>query len=349
VRKTDGTGVPSYLMPEYRQNPLTREWVILSSERQTRPSEFLDQPARRENAACPFCLGNEHETPEELARYSASGSKDAWSVRVVPNKYPAVTADPHRGPLPKGEGVCNADCLFRTAPALGEHEVIIESPRHVVSLTDLTPAERELLFLAYRDRIAFHRAAGKARYVQAFKNVGPLAGASIEHSHSQLMALEQLPQNVERDAAIAESYFRRNKRSLLHSLVQAELAGGTRVVAESPSFVAFCPFASRFPYEVCVAGKASGCPFEELQIGELGELARIARDIIGRIERALGPVAYNYYLRPAPFDMKSPGQYDWHIEIFPRLVKVAGFEWSTGIFINTVSPEAAAEMLRSSL
>src|SRR6185503_11286794 len=135
-------------MPEYRQNPLTREWVILSSERQARPSEFLDQPARRENAACPFCLGNEHETPEELARYAASGSKDPWSVRVVPNKYPAVTADPHPGPLPKGEGVCSDDCLFRTASALGEHEVIIESPRHVVSIMDLTPTETELLFLA---------------------------------------------------------------------------------------------------------------------------------------------------------------------------------------------------------
>ncbi len=333
-------------MPEYRQNPLTREWVILSSERMARPSEFLDQPARRDSAACPFCLGNEHETPEELARYSVGDSKDSWSVRVVPNKYPAVTPDPHPGPLPRGEGVCNEDCLFRTVPALGEHEVIIESPRHVVSLTDLTPAETELLFLAYRDRIAFHRAAGKARYVQAFKNVGPLAGASMEHSHSQLMALEQLPHNVERDAAIAESYFRRKGRSLIGAVLQGELDAGTRVVAQSASFAAFCPFASRFPYEVCLAAKTSGRPFEELQAGEVGELARITSEIIGRIERALGPVAYNYYLRPAPFDMASPGPYDWHIEIFPRLVKVAGFEWSTGIFINTVSPEAAAEVLR---
>lgn len=334
-------------MPEYRQNPLTREWVILSSERQARPSEFLDQPARRENAACPFCLGNEHETPEELARYAASDSKDPWSVRVVPNKYPAVNgAGTSAGIEP---ATCNDDCLFRTASALGEHEVIIESPRHVVSLTDLTPAETELLFLAYRDRIAFHRAAGKARFVQAFKNVGPLAGASMEHSHSQLMALAQLPQDVERDAAIAESYHRRKGRNLMGAVVQAELEAGTRVVAQSASFAAFCPFASRFPYEVCVAAKTSGRPFEELQAGELGEVAGIVREIVGRIERALGPIAYNYYLRPAPFDMASPGQYDWHIEIFPRLVKVAGFEWSTGIFINTVSPEAAAEKLRTSL
>lgn len=336
-------------MPEYRQNPLTREWVILSSERQARPSEFLDQPARRQESACPFCLGNEHETPEELARYSANGSKDAWSVRVVPNKYPAVTADPHPGLLPRGEGGCNDDCLLRTASALGEHEVIIESPRHVVSLTDLTHAETDLLFLAYRDRMAAHQAAGRARYVQVLKNVGPLAGASMQHSHSQLMALEQLPQNVERDAAIAEGFFRRKGKSLVGAVVEAELEAGTRVVAQSGSFAAFCPFASRFPYEVCVAAKTSGRTFDELQTGELGELAGIVRDIIGRIEHALGPVAYNYYLRPAPFDIASPGQYDWHIEIFPRLVKVAGFEWSTGIFINTVSPEAAAEELRTSL
>lgn len=336
-------GIPSYVMPEYRQNPLTKEWVILSCERQARPSEFLDQPARRENATCPFCWGNEHETPAELARYCDTKTKDSWSVRVVPNKYPAVSSEPCSV---EKQPTCQDDCLFRTAPALGEHEVIIESPRHVVSLTDLTLAETEFLFLAYRDRIAAHRAAGKARYVQIFKNVGPLAGASMEHSHSQLMALDHLPQNLERELAIADGYYRRNGRSLMNSLLQAELSAGTRVVAQSANFAAFCPFASRFPYEICVAAKTSGGRFEELQTGELGELAAIVREIIGRIENSLGPIAYNYYLRPAPFDMASAGQYDWHIEIFPRLVKVAGFEWSTGVFINTVSPEAAAEMLR---
>ena len=126
------------------------------------------------------------------------------------------------------------------------------------------------------------------------------------------------------------------------------MSWGTCLVSQSAHFVACCPFASRFPYEVCVAAKSSACPLDALQAGELGELAGVVRDIIGRIERALGPIAYNYYLRPAPFDIASPGHYDWHIEIFPRLVKVAGFEWSTGIFINTVSPEAAAETLRSS-
>ena len=347
-------------MPEYRQNPLTREWVILSGERQSRPSEFLDQPARRETAECPFCGGNEDQTPEELARYSAAGSKDPWSVRVVPNKYPAVTDEP-RGLSPRSLDLrdkpagslaassCDDDCLFRTAPAFGEHEVIIESPRHMVSLTDLTPAETELLFVAYRDRTRFHRSGGKARYVQAFKNVGPLAGASMEHSHSQLLALEHVPQMVERDAAIAESYFRRKGKNLLGAVVEQELSTGTRVVTESKSFAVFCPFASRFPYEVCVAAKSGGRTFDELEASELGELAGIVREIVGRIESTVGPVAYNYYLRLAPFDMAEGGHYDWHIEIFPRLVKVAGFEWSTGIFINTVSPEAAADMLRASL
>lgn len=331
-------------MPEYRQNPLTNEWVILSCERQARPSEFLDQPARRESAACPFCWGNEHETPAEIARYCDANDKDSWSVRVVPNKYPAVSSVPCSR---EKQPACNDECLFRTAPALGKHEVIIESPRHVVSLTDLTLSESKSLFLAYRDRIAAHRAAGQAKHVQIFKNVGALAGASIEHSHSQLMALEHLPQDLEREVEIADGYYRRNGRSLMNSVLQAELATGTRVVAESANFAAFCPFASRFPYEVCLAAKTAGGQFEELQAGELGELAAIVREIIGRIESALGPIAYNYYLRPAPFDIGSSGQYDWHIEIFPRLVKVAGFEWSTGIFINTVSPEVAAKALRS--
>ena len=345
-------------MPEYRQNPLTREWVLLSCERQTRPSEFLDQPAaRRNDGGCPFCPGNEHETPAELARYVDTASLGPWSIRVVPNKYPALAADdcpeeeaadPHPSPLPKGEGVCKDDCLFRSAPALGEHEVIIESPRHVASVTELTQLETELLFLAYRDRLAVHRTAGKARYVQIFKNVGSLAGASIEHSHSQLMALQEVPQDVQREAEIAADYQRRNGRGLIASIVEAELTANERLVAQTSAFAAFCPFASRFPYEVCVAPKASRQPLDRLQAGELGKLAALVREIVGRIESALGPVAYNYYLRPAPFDTAGEGQYDWHIEIFPRLVKVAGFEWSTGIFINTVSPEAAVESLRTS-
>jgi UDPglucose--hexose-1-phosphate uridylyltransferase len=328
-------------MPEYRQNPLTREWVILNSERQARPSEFLDQPPRRDEGPCPFCVGNEEQTPAELAMYAASGSP-GWAVRVVPNKYPAVTASP----CVKDQQTCKDDCLFRTTPALGEHEVIIESPRHVTSLTEHTPAESELLFLAYRDRLAAHKAAGKARYVQIFKNVGPLAGASIEHSHSQVLALDELPQNVEREVAVASSYQRRHGQGLLGAILEAELKAGSRVIGQSPQFIGFCPHASRFPYEVCVAPRISGRPFDELQAGELGELALFVREIIGRIEGALGTVAYNYYLRPAPFDSPPGCQYDWHIEIFPRRVKVAGCEWSTGVFINTVSPEAAAAALR---
>lgn len=334
-------------MPEYRQNPLTREWVILSCERQARPSEFLDQPARRDEAACPFCLGNERETPAELARYVDTASAAPWSIRVVPNKYPALIPGDCEGGQQQSE--CNDDCLLPSTPALGEHEVIIEAPRHVASLTELTPSETELLFQAYRDRMAAHRLAGKARYVQIFKNVGPLAGASMEHSHSQLLALEQLPRNIEYEAALATDYHHRNGRSLITALAAAEISAGERLVATSSAFAAFCPFASRFPYEVCIAPQRPARPLDQLQAGELGELASLVCDIVGRIERTLGPVAYNYYLRPAPFDTPEAGQYDWHIEIFPRLVKVAGFEWSTGIFINTVSPEAAAMALRTSL
>ena len=331
-------------MPEYRQNPLTRQWVILSSERQSRPSEFLDQPARRDEGSCPFCLGNEHETPAALATYVAPGGQ-TWSVRVVPNKYPAVMPLSRNG---QEQAACADDCLFRSAPSLGQHEVIIESPRHVASVTNLSVAESKLLFQAYRDRLAAHRATGNLRYVQIFKNVGALAGASIEHSHSQLMALADLPQDVERELAVAGSYHRRHGHSVLSALVEAELKAGERVIARSGGYVAFCPFASRFPYEVCIAATNHSLPFDELEAGELGELATFVREIIGRMEDALGPVAYNYYLKAAPFDTSPHGQYDWHIEIFPRMVKVAGFEWSTGIFINTVSPEAAAELLRAS-
>ena len=335
-------------MPEYRQNPLTGQWVIVSCQRDSRPSEFIEQIARRESGLCPFCAGNEHETPDAIATYVLpAGEPEAsspWAVRVVPNKYPAVTgvAD---SPLPPSA----SPALFPRQSALGRHEVIIESPRHGVSLTDLTPPEAELVFRAYKDRILAHRPDKALRYVQVFKNVGAAAGASIEHSHSQLLALDHVPEQIANEVQLSARHHQQTRTGLLASLAQAEVAAQDRIVAQTDHWVAFCPFASRFPYEVCVAPLQRQPCYEDLEAGELGELSRFMQEIIGCIESALGRIHYNYFLHTAPFDSNCYHHYHWHIEILPRLVKVAGFEWSTGVFINTVAPESAARLLRSSL
>ncbi len=327
-------------MSEIRQDPLSRRQVIIVGERAGRPNEFVEATSRPRELPCPFCAGHEAETPPAVAVYGKHGA-DNWQVRAVPNKYPALTADAAR----PGVGAVAASAFDQ--PGFGLHEVIIESPEHVVSLSELSDAQVEWVFAAYRDRLRALALDGRFQYVQIFKNVGPAAGASLEHLHSQLLALPAVPEVVGRELESSDGYFRQHRRSLLVDLVQGELAANSRIVCQTPNFVAFCPYASRFGYEVWIAPRRHQPCFEAVEAGELGEVSRLVRDLIGRIESAIGPVAYNYFLHTRPFDMPAYDHYHWHIEIIPRLTKVAGFEWSTGCFINPYPPEAVAEHLRS--
>ena len=329
-------------MPEYRQDRLTRRWVIIGGDRASRPNEFVEASVRQSSLPCPFCAGNEQETPEAVATYPANG-KGSWSVRVVPNKFPAVSSDVVPCPTcqPLSQQVAPA-----AVPGFGRHEVIIESPRHVASLSELTPQEAEAVFRVYRDRLAQLKAERRYRYVQIFKNVGPAAGASLEHVHSQLVALPGVPEVVQQELLVSAEHFHSHRTSLLGEVVAEELTAAERVVAETPSFVAYCPYASRVPYEVCIAPRYHQPRFEDARPGEIGELSRLMHDLIGRIERAVGQSAYNYFLHTEPFDTPADDHYHWHIEILPRLTKLAGFEWGTGCYINPLLPEAAAEHLR---
>jgi UDPglucose--hexose-1-phosphate uridylyltransferase len=321
-------------MSEFRQDPLSRRWVIIGGERAGRPNEFVEAATRASGLTCPFCAGHEDETPAAIATYSANG-KGKWLVRVVPNKYPALTPD-------------QSPAATNGAAGFGRHEVIVESPRHVASFSELTEAEAQAAFAAYRDRLIQLKREGPYRYVQIFKNVGPAAGASLEHIHSQLLALPTVPEVVAQELTSSGEHYQRHHRSLLMEMIERETASGERIIAQTGGLVAFCPHASRFGYEVWIAPKRHQPRFEDTQAGELGEVSRLMRETIGRIERAVGLVAYNYFLHTQPFDMPAYDHYHWHIEIIPRLTKVAGFEWSTGCFINPYPPELAAAHLRSS-
>lgn len=331
-------------MSEFRHDPLSRRWVIIGGERNGRPNEFVEAATRATGISCPFCAGHEKETPPTIASYGANGH-GKWLARVVPNKYPAVAAAPTAG----STSDYRINGYPASMPGFGTHEVIIESPRHIASLSELTDAELLAVFTAYRDRLAQLKSQRQFRYVQIFKNVGPAAGASLEHVHSQLLALTSVPEVVQQELAASGEYFSEHKRSLLLDMLEGELASGERVIATTPNFVAFCPYASRFGYEVWVAPRRHQPRFEDVEAGELSELSLLMREIISRIEGAAGRVAYNYFLHTQPFDMPAYDHYHWHIEIVPRLTKVAGFEWSTGCFINPYAPEAAASHLRSAL
>jgi UDPglucose--hexose-1-phosphate uridylyltransferase len=328
-------------MSEFRQDPLSGRWVIVGGERADRPNEFHEEATRCTQVSCPFCAGNEAETPDAVSVYPPA-SNGSWKVRVVPNKYPAVTTDGDCPPPLSGTSALKSPrCGF------GQHEVIIESPRHIASLTDLTPDEARLLLVAYRDRIAALRQNKQFKYVQIFKNVGPAAGASLEHAHSQLVALPDVPEVIQQEVASCREFYETTGRSLLAAMAEDELAAGDRIVAQSPRFLAFCPYASRFPYEVWLLPRAQQASFEFAKDEELGELSTFLQEVIGRIEGTLGRVAYNYFLHTEPFDTSAYDHYHWHIEIFPRLTKAAGFEWATGMFINPFLPEAAAQSLRT--
>jgi UDPglucose--hexose-1-phosphate uridylyltransferase len=331
-------------MRQFRKDPLSDRWVAYAQGRDDRPNEFESNGRRRPDARCPFCAGHELDTPPEIISYSVphSGQQPGgqpWLVRVVPNKYPAFQ--------PTGHTKVDQHGLYQGAAAVGDHEVIVESPRHVASLGELTDQEVELLFFAYRDRLRGLQQCEGHKYALVFKNVGPQAGASLEHSHSQIIATSMVPPEVAQEMRAAKRLFQCDKACFFCRVLEDERRHGQRFVAETTRFAAVCPYASRMPYEMWVLPRGHASHFETQDEASLAELAKFVRELIRRLESLHGPLAYNYFLHTAPFDTFDLHHYHWHIEILPRLTITAGFEWGAGYYINPVPPEQAAAILRS--
>ncbi len=334
------------LHPEYRKDPLSEGWVVIAADRGGRPDEFQQvQPQSRIAGPCPFCAGNEAFTPDEIRRYHASNGE--WKVRVVPNKFPAVVRCAGIDQALVTKTFKNGTpSLYTSLQGHGGHEVVIESREHAVSLTDLDQASRDFTFLAYRDRLQALANEESFAYVQIFKNVGAAAGSSIEHAHSQVVGLPTVPIRVAEELAHTATYLKKHGRQLFEVMLEEELSLGTRVVAESPEFVAFCPYASRFPYETWILPRKHLPRFETSSDALATACGEFTAEILGRLERVLNRPAYNYVLHSAPVNGSADRHYRWHFEILPRIVKAAGFEWGTGYYINPVSPEQAALALR---
>ncbi len=331
-------------MRQFRKDPLSDRWVAYAQERDDRPNEFEPGGRRRAGARCPFCAGHEKDTPPQIAVYgsraiSADDHGPNWLVRVVPNKYPAFRPQEDAKILRKG--------LYESTDAVGAHEVIIESPRHVASLSELDDDEVTLLFQAYRDRIRAHQHEGRYRYVLVFKNVGPQAGASVEHAHSQLVATPMVPAEVAGELRAASRLYEQHQSCFFCRVIADERASRERFVAETDRFIAVCPYASRMPYEMWVLPRVHAGHFEGQENDALAELAIFLREMIRKLEFLHGQLAYNFFIHTTPFDTASPRHYHWHIEVLPRLTTTAGFEWGAGYYINPVPPEQAAVILRS--
>jgi len=329
---------------ELRKDPVTGRWVIISSERRRRPTDFRFEPVRvAPDPACPFCEGHEGMTPHELlsVRHNGSGANTpGWDLRVVPNQFPVLRVE---GTLDRqGEGI------FDKMNGVGAHEVIIESPRHLDALATMRDEGIERVLWAARERIQDLRRDRRFRYIIVFKNHGSAAGASLDHSHSQLIALPIVPREVRDEIDGARAHFAAKERCVYCDILRQETREGHRLVAENSDIVAVTPYAPRFPFETWLLPRRHEAHFDNVPRHEYASLSRLLGDILRRINRTLDSPPYNLLIHTAPLAEPADEYYHWHVEIIPKLTKVAGFEWATGFYLNPTSPEEAAKVLRDS-
>ena len=328
-------------MSELRRDPIVQRWVVMAPERARRPIEILDEPHLAEAGVDPFAEGNEGSaTPEVLAYRDAGSTPDGpgWRVRVVPNKFPALHTD---GTLdPRDDG------LHHSMNGVGVHEVIVECPHSETNMSRLSPENIREVLCAYRERLCDLRRDPRLAHALIFKNHGALAGASVAHSHSQLLATPFVPTAIREELAGALEFHQQHGRNIFDAMIQQELASRSRVVLDTPRFLAFCPYASRFAYETWILPKQPGSHYEQIDDSATGELASVLKTVLRKLEVALNGPAYNYVLHSAPLQQPELPHYRWHFEVLPRLTRVAGFEWGSGSFINEVLPESAAARLR---
>lgn len=332
-------------MPELRQDPTTQEWVIIATERARRPEDFArparPQPVIERAGPCPFCPGNEFLTPPESLAYRRDGPADGpgWWVRVVPNRYPALT--------PEGSQVRSEDVrLFRRMDGLGQHEVVIESPDHEGTFCLFDDRQVEEILLAYRERYLELSRMRWARLIIVFRNHGPGAGTSLAHPHSQLIATPVVPINLRRKHELAIRYFDSIGRCLYCDVLAQELDVGQRVVLQTEDFVAFHPFASRSPFETWIAPRRMQASFGLVTMDEAKRLAGVLKVVLAKIYYGLNDPDYNFVIHTAPVGDEHKEYYLWHIQVVPRLTTPAGFEMGSGVYITTALPEETAAFLR---
>ena len=328
-------------MPELRKDPMMRRWVVMAPDRAKRPMQSVQTPVSVGTDFDPFAEGNEASTPPEILAFrnpDSVANGPGWRVRVVPNKYPALQFEASLEISREG--------IYEMMNGLGTHEVIIECPHNETNLSRLGVDNVREVMAAYRDRMIDLKRDRRLAHALIFKNNGILAGASLPHSHSQLIASPVVPIAIWEEIQGALEYFNNQRRSIFDEMILQEVATGTRMVLDSPGFVAFCPYASRFPFETWVLPKEQCSHFENIRPESIDELGYVMKTVLGKQERVLDDPPYNYVLHSAPFDQLELPHFRWHFEIFPRLTRVAGFEWGSGFYINPVFPEDAAKRLR---
>ena len=336
-------------MTELRKDPIIDNWAIVSTERGRRPLDYTIKTEGKKKDSCVFCEGNEGETPPEVFAFREKGTtenKPGWKVRVVPNKYPALQME-EKGIIVEEAG------MFKKMDGLGVHEVIIETPHHLKDFDDLSVDNIVLILKTYRERYLYLSKDKRIKYILIFKNYGIDGGASLEHPHSQLIATPIIPQRIKEELNGGKEYYNHNGRCIFCDYIKQEIESKDRLIKETEKFVAISPFAARFPFETWILPKYHNAYYEKTNDDDILSLARIMKETLFKIKKKLNNPSYNFVIHTAPSKEFSAREqpdlnkkYHWHIEIIPRLTKIAGFEWGTGFYINTTSPEEAARILR---
>jgi len=347
---------------EIRLNPIVpSESVLVATARSMRPKK-AEAPAPRDTRAhvdtCPFCVGNEHMTPPAIGAYPENAP---WQLRIVENLYPVLGDEAENPNLSFG--------LQQTIDGYGRHEVMIDHAQHGIAVHEMSDAHLALLFSTYRMRMEqLYKTNSRLRYVLVFKNFGPAAGASIAHTHSQIIALPVIPDNVHLEVENSRLYYEKNHRCIFCTLIdealtfeatlydresgeiRRKLDVGQFVIERGKKFIAIKPFASRFEWEIHILPLVHQSDFLACAPDDFIDLARIVRRSMARLDAVLGGAQYNYFLHSVPHaanGANNSASYHWHLEICPRTSIPTGFELGSGLFVNTVSPEAAAARLRA--
>jgi UDPglucose--hexose-1-phosphate uridylyltransferase len=337
-------------MPELRKDPVLGRWVIISTERGKRPSDFNHGVAEvaATPANCPFEMGHEEMTPPEVYSIRPPGSQPdspGWKLRVIPNKFPALRIEGQLGR--KGLG------LYDKMNGVGAHEVIVENPDHNRDLDQRQIEENFLVYKAYRDRIVDLLRDERFEYIMVFRNYGIQAGASLSHPHSQIIATPIVPKRVTEKLNGSLMHYRYKKRCIFCDIIDQEQMLEERIVLASNHFMVLCPFAAAHPFELWVVPTRHQADYTQATDDELRDLAGVMGRLVGKYKKTLGDVHYNYVVHTTPSENALADEYPyghahyhWHIEMFPRLTRTAGFEWGTGFYINPTPPEESARYLR---
>ena len=336
---------------QYRYDILQKRWVIISSERGKRPDDFSSPKDVKESGFCPFCPGNEEKTPREIAAVRDPGARPNsgnWKVRVVPNKFPALRIE--------GEPGREAEGIYDRMNGIGAHEVVIETPQHNSNMAERSSEEISLVLQVFRDRVTDLMNDTRFKYILVFKNYGMAAGASLAHPHSQIIATTVTPRTIALELNACREHHQVKERCLICDIIKQELADRDRIIVADERFVAFCPYASRFPFEVFIAPRYHQHDYSLATNHDLRGLAMVIRDVLSRLRRGLDDPPYNFILHTSPNARVEPRRshywdtikfdFHWHFELLPRLTRVAGFEWGSGFYINPTPPEEAAKFLR---